>query len=48
MNKEFISFLLLLFVTFNHAQEKTNPEGRPYFKVFWNYHNEFTKDLAQN
>ena len=48
MNKEFISFLLLLFVTFNHAQEKTNPKGRPYFKVFWNYHNEFTKDLAQN
>lgn len=48
MNKEFISFLLLLFVTFNHAQEKTNPKGSPYFKVFWNYHNEFTKDLAQN
>ena len=48
MFKNKLRLKLLLFVTFNHAQEKTNPKGSPYFKVFWNYHNEFTKDLAQN
>ena len=42
--------LLFLFVTFSingFSQDLFEPNGSPHFKVFWNFHSDFTKDNSQ-
>ena len=42
--------LLFLFITFSingFSQDPFEPNGSPHFKVFWNFHSDFTKDNSQ-
>ena len=39
----FILFVLVSFKTY--AQDLGN--GKPNFKIFWNYHNDFTKEVTK-
>jgi len=48
MLKKFTFFIILLCLTNSNAQKDFSPNGTPYFKVFWNYHSDFTKEVEQN
>jgi hypothetical protein len=39
--------IFLFFLTYTSAQNDFSSIGKPNFKVFWNYHNDFTKDIEQ-
>ena len=47
MLKKFIFFIILFCLTNSNAQKDFSPNGSPYFKVFWNYHNDFTKEVTK-
>ncbi len=49
MNTNNILFALIL-IFFSHnlfSQDVFEPNGSPHFKVFWNYHNDFTEDVTK-
>ena len=39
--------IFLFFLAYTSAQDDFSSIGKPNFKVFWNYHNDFTKDIEQ-
>ena len=39
--------LLTLVFNFNYSQEEFQQNGSPHFKIFWNYHNDFTKNISK-
>ena len=49
MNTNNILFALILIFFSNNlfSQDVFEPNGSPHFKVFWNYHNDFTKDVTK-
>ena len=42
-----IVVILILAFNFNYSQEEFQQNGSPHFKIFWNYHNDFTKDVTK-
>ena len=42
-----ILFLLLILISIKGFSQDT-PSGKPSFKVFWNFKNDFTKDVEKN
>ena len=39
--------LLLLILTSFKGFSQDIPGGKPNFKIFWNYHNDFTKEVTK-
>ena len=46
MNK-ITTLILILAFTENYSQIEFQQNGAPHFKIFWNYHNDFTKDVTK-
>tara|TARA_B100000767_G_scaffold184482_1_gene172103 strand:+ start:63 stop:1055 length:993 start_codon:yes stop_codon:yes gene_type:complete len=46
MNK-ITTLILILAFTVNYSQIEFQQNGAPNFKIFWNYHNDFTKDVTK-
>jgi hypothetical protein len=42
-----IVVILTLAFNFNYSQEEFQQNGSPHFKIFWNYHNDFTKNISK-
>ncbi len=48
--KRYIFLILSLFAMYSFSQEgnnKVNAKGQPHFKVFWNYHYDYSEDIQQ-
>ena len=47
MKKIKIIVIVILFFNFNYSQEEFQQNGSPNFKIFWNYHSDFTEDVTK-
>ena len=45
--KKITTLILILAFTVNYSQIEFQQNGSPNFKIFWNYHNDFTKDVTK-
>ena len=45
--KKITTLILILAFTVNYSQIEFQQNGAPNFKIFWNYHNDFTKDVTK-
>lgn len=45
--KKITTLILILAFSVNYSQVEFQQNGSPHFKIFWNYHNDFTKDVTK-
>ena len=45
--KKIIILVFVLVSYLNYSQDVFQPNGSPHFKIFWNYHNDFTKGITK-
>ena len=45
--KKIITLILILAFSVNYSQVEFQQNGSPHFKIFWNYHNDFTKEITK-
>ena len=45
--KKITTLILILVFSVNYSQVEFQQNGSPHFKIFWNYHNDFTKDVTK-
>ena len=45
--KKTITLILILAFSVNYSQVEFKQNGSLHFKIFWNYHNDFTKEITK-